>query len=260
MNIFIIFFYIFAGVDALAAKGAAGSWISNHCTPFLITADVIQAFLVAAAVEELCKYYSFRAVEHPDLLFLTGLDRLKQDKKAMIGGDQAYPCSFNNASSENCRGQSFDRSFSFNKSDRKRHHRGNNSPAGTPRRNRNPRFGDDDQNDEPDIRTPRQQAAAVTTAMISVAVGLACAENFIYVFFLGGNNTQEEIIMLIFRSIFPVHALCAGMQSIGINNKFLEEGETGARVGVGKIVLPEILLHGALNADPNKCIFIEICI
>jgi len=248
MNIFIIFFYIFAGVDALAAKGAAGSWISNHYTPFLITADVIQAFLVAAAVEELCKYYSFRAVEHPDLLFLTGLDRLKQDKKAMIGGDQAYPYSLNNASSVDCRGQSFDRSFSFNKSDRKRHHRGNNSPAGTPRRNRKPRFGDDDQNDEPDIRTPRQQAAAVTTAMISVAVGLACAENFIYVFFLGGNNTQEEIIMLIFRSIFPVHALCAGMQSIGINKKFLEEGETGARVGVGKIVLPAILLHGAFDS------------
>ena len=30
--------------------------------------------------------------------------------------------------------------------------------------------------------------AAVTTAMICVAVGLACAENFLYVFLLGGTS------------------------------------------------------------------------
>jgi hypothetical protein len=85
--------------------------------------------------------------------------------------------------------------------------------------------------------------------MISTAVGLAFAENFIYVFFLSGSNTQEELAMLLLRSIFPVNALlCAGIQSIGVIKKFLEEGEASNNVGVGKIVFPAIMLHGSFDS------------
>ncbi len=254
INILMIFFYIFYFFDHFITGDTIGNWIVDNYTPFLAIADVIQAFVVAAAVEELCKYYTFRAVEHPDLIFLTGLDRMRQDKKAKIGGNQSYPYSLNNTSSSDCRNGSFDRSFSFGKGERNRNHRGH-SPVSTPQRPKvSSRKGvirkiqrSDDEDAE--IRTVRQQAAAVTTAMISVAIGLACAENFIYVFFLGGENTQEEIIMLLFRSIFPVHALCAAMQSIGVIKKFLEEGESsGVKLGVGKIVLPAILLHGCFDS------------
>merc|ERR1712238_288229 len=100
------------------------------------------------------------------------------------------------------------------------------------------------------IRTLRQRAAAVTTAVISCAVGLACAENFIYVFVfrqVGVSNTQEQLTILLCRSIFPVHALCGAMQSIGLIRKFLEK-EQKTHLGVGKIVLPAIILHGSFDS------------
>jgi len=80
-----------------------------------------------------------------------------------------------------------------------------------------------------DIQTVRQRAAAVTIAMISTpAVGLtSCAENFIYVFFLSGSNTQEEITMLLFRSIFPVHALCVSPKISWKKETRLEMSELG---------------------------------
>lgn len=99
-----------------------------------------------------------------------------------------------------------------------------------------------------ELRSIRQRASAVTTAVISCAVGLACAENVIYIFFLGSNNTQEELRMLMFRSIFPVHGLCGAMQSIGIIGKFVEEDVASNHVGVGKIVIPSIILHGIFDS------------
>jgi len=206
------------------------------------------SFVVAAAAEEICKYYTFRSVEHPDLIFLTGLDRARQDVQAKIGGEEAYPYSSNNTSTLEC--GSFESTFStFSSGSKKKNHRGASpGSAGRVRSGLTPRRNKEEDDEEPDIRTVRQRAAAVTTAMISGAVGLACAENFIYVFFLSGSNTQEEIAMLLFRSIFPVHALCAGMQSIGVIKKFLEEGEETSQVGVGKIVFPAILLHGTFDS------------
>jgi hypothetical protein len=67
--------------------------------------------------------------------------------------------------------------------------------------------------------------------MISCAIGLACAENFMYVFFSGNEDTKEELIMLLFRSLFPVHALCAAMQSIGMIKKFVETEENATNIG-----------------------------
>ena len=55
--------------------------------------------------------------------------------------------------------------------------------------------------------------------------------------------------MLLFRSLFPVHALCAALQSTSIIRKFLENDEAGSkRIGAGRIVLPAILLHGSFDA------------
>ena len=38
------------------------------------------------------------------------------------------------------------------------------------------------------------------------------------------------------------------MQSIGMNQKFLEKDEIATKVGVGKIVLPAIICHGSFDA------------
>lgn len=251
LNVLLGFYYAIALVVSVLAGDGVSLWIYDEYKYFMAIADILQAYLVAAASEEICKYYTFRSVEHPDLIFLTGLDRDAQDVKARIGGGEAYPYSSNNASSLDCRTGTFESTFSNKSKKSKKNHRGvSPSPIEKAQSFLSMRKGlqSDDTDIELDIRTVRQRAAAVTTAMISTAVGLACAENFIYVFFLSGSNTQEEIAMLLFRSIFPVHALCAGMQSIGVIKKFLEEGEAANNVGVGRIVFPAIMLHGSFDS------------
>ena len=60
---------------------------------------------------------------------------------------------------------------------------------------------------------------------------------------------MEAWIVLFFRSIFPVHALAAAMQSINMIRKFVEhDGDAGHRIGVGRIIVPAILLHGTFDA------------
>jgi len=217
-------------------------WIDANYRWLLTVAEVIQSFLCAALIEELCKYYTFRTVEHPDLIFLTGLDRCEQEKDAFNGGFEVYPFSRDNASRLN---QSFDFT-NVTRQSRHNNHRGK-SP-GMQEIVRSETSSSSICEEGSDVRTARQCAAAVTTAMISGAVGLACAENFVYVFFLGGNDTGEELVMLLFRSIFPLHALCAAMQSIGVIKNFLEKEDHGpTNVGVGDIVIPSIILHGTFD-------------
>lgn len=246
VNVLMGFYYVFALIVMLVNNDGIGTWFYNNYRYFLVVGDIIQAFLVAAATEEFCKYYTFRSVEHPDLIFLTGLDRSKQDIHAKMGGGEAYPYSSNNASALDSRVGSFESTFSSKASGYgRKNHRGI-SPSTKRRFNFGKKKGEEEEME--DVRTVRQRAAALTIAMISTAVGLACAENFIYVFFLSGSNTQEEITMLLFRSIFPVHALCAGIQSIGVIKKFLEVGQERSSIGVGKIVFPSIMLHGAFDS------------
>jgi len=53
-----------------------------------------------------------------------------------------------------------------------------------------------------------------------------------------------EIQTLIARSIFPVHPLCAAIQSIGVCKRDLEGQRS---VGIGRIISPAILLHGSFD-------------
>jgi hypothetical protein len=110
--------------------------------------------------------------------------------------------------------------------------------------------------------TNRQKAAAITIAMLSVALGLACAENFLYVFYLGGRDggkASDEFMTLVFRSIFPVHAMCAAMQSVIVVKKYIELDPSRdptnvelhverVKIGVGTTILPAVLLHGSFDA------------
>jgi hypothetical protein len=63
------------------------------------------------------------------------------------------------------------------------------------------------------------------------------------------SDVMEAWIVLFFRSIFPVHALAAAMQSINMIRKFVEnETVNGHRIGVGRIILPAVILHGTFDA------------
>eukprot|EP00980_Cylindrotheca_fusiformis_P028955 scaffold22680_cov107-Cylindrotheca_fusiformis.AAC.24 len=240
-------------------------WVLNHRKTLWIVGEFVNAYIVAAITEEVCKYYTFRAVEHPDLLFLTGLQRSSQDERAIEGGMVKYPFSPHQIENSNRKnGTSYDE----NDIDQNAQYDGNthrtNESAKKDKKGKfdlTKHFGEDefDEDEEPDVRTYRQKAAAVTTGMISVAVGLACAENCLYVFFLGGlagnsgdaqqGGVMEAWLVLLFRSLFPVHALAAAMQSINVIRKFIEcKEDDGHRIGVGRIVLPAILMHGTFDA------------
>jgi len=58
------------------------------------------------------------------------------------------------------------------------------------------------------------------------------------------------LVILLFRSIFPIHALSAAMQSINMIRKFIEDKEEYGRrnIGIGKIIFPAVLLHGTFDA------------
>ena len=241
-GLFSLFYIVYYTCLGIGGDGFE-DWMSDNYRWLSILGELINAYFVAALVEELCKYYGFRFVEHPDLLFLTGLDRTAKQTNTS-GGIDSYKydsqlVSDFSRSHESDGGESVD-SRGRRKRNRKKKLRSS--------------YEDDEEDEEPDIRTLQQQAAAITTGMISVAVGLACAENFLYVFFLGGTggdvgNIGAELTILLFRSIFPVHALSAAMQSINMIRKFIEEKHGAARnMGVGKIIFPAILLHGTFDA------------
>ena len=233
-------------------------WIAAHWRILWIVGELFNAYIVASLTEELCKYYTFRAVEHPDLVFITGLQREEHDEGPTEGGLVKYPFGSHQVQ-ELVRSRSF--SDDGSRTSSRASHR--SSPSRRSRRSQAllKQTGTTDtefDEDVNDARTRRQRAMAITTGMISVAVGLACAENFIYVFVLGGTGADEDgekgsvmeaWVVLLFRSIFPLHALAAAMQSINMVRKFVEiDTHKGHRVGVGRIVLPAILLHGSFDA------------
>jgi hypothetical protein len=179
------------------------AWLSANDRILKTSGELVVAYLVAALVEELCKYYGFRFLEHPDLVFLTGLDRTA--KQAMnSGGLDAYKYD-SQLVGEFSRSQDSD-GASLDSRGRKR-------MSSKKRAKMLRSYGAEEDDDiEPELRTLQQQGAAITTGMISVAVGLACAENFLYVFFLGGTHDDLEdvsvrLTILLFRSMFPIHAL-----------------------------------------------------
>ena len=240
-------------------SGSFNVWVVDNYKWLWVFGEIFNAYIVAAITEELCKYYTFRCVEHPDLIFLTGLARSSQDQRAVQGGIVKYP--FGSHQLENTNRDGFyddddDRSVSSRASHRSTRGRANSSGAVE----LNPDNTEEEfEEDDKDVRSYRQKAAAVTTAMISVAVGLACAENFLYVFLLGGaegnsgedhsGGVVEEWIVLLFRSLFPVHALAAAMQSISVVRKYVEcDSDSTNRIGVGRIIFPAVVMHGSFDA------------
>lgn len=220
------------------------TWMASNYRLVWILGELFNAYIVAAVIEELCKYYTFRCVEHPDLIFLTGLDRKSHDEHAADGGLTSYPFGAHNVGEMN-QNKSWDSQRTDEEKLKKILHTTNTT--------------EEFYEDENDVRTYRQKAAAVTTGMISVAVGLACAENMMYVFLLGGargsstaehrGDVYEEWIVLLFRSVFPIHALAAALQSTNMIRKFVEGSlDNNHRIGVGRIILPAVILHGTFDA------------
>jgi RsiW-degrading membrane proteinase PrsW (M82 family) len=88
------------------------------------------------------------------------------------------------------------------------------------------------------------RGAAITIAMVTTALGFACAENLMYVFVYAPPGVATEVSTLFGRSLFPVHPLAAALQSIGVCRRDLERDSS---TGVGRILLPALMLHGTFD-------------
>uniref|UniRef100_A0A7S3KYA1 Uncharacterized protein n=1 Tax=Amphora coffeiformis TaxID=265554 RepID=A0A7S3KYA1_9STRA len=98
-----------------------------------------------------------------------------------------------------------------------------------------------------DLQRQREQslhttAASITCGMVAVACGFACCENFLYIFG-EGLSLSGELQVLLMRSCFPVHPICAAIQSIGICKRDVEHDGTK----LGQALLPAVLLHGLFD-------------
>lgn len=93
-------------------------------------------------------------------------------------------------------------------------------------------------------RTLPSRGAAITIAMVSTALGFACAENILYVFVYAPPGLDSALSTLIVRCMFPVHPLAAALQSIGVCRRDLEKDSS---TQVGRILFPAWLLHGAFD-------------
>eukprot|EP00588_Corethron_pennatum_P027664 CAMPEP_0194325000 /NCGR_PEP_ID=MMETSP0171-20130528/28978_1 /TAXON_ID=218684 /ORGANISM="Corethron pennatum, Strain L29A3" /LENGTH=613 /DNA_ID=CAMNT_0039084007 /DNA_START=57 /DNA_END=1895 /DNA_ORIENTATION=+ len=137
----------------------------------------LNAFVVAALSEELCKYFAYWMVEHPDFL-----DDDEREELELAQSDERLP-----------------------------------SPG----------------------RSPSSRGTGITVAMVAAALGFTCCENLEYV--LASSDTGVQVATLIARSVLPVHALAAAIQSVGVCRRDLE-GDRSHQLG--RIVLPALLLHG----------------
>ena len=88
------------------------------------------------------------------------------------------------------------------------------------------------------------RGSATTIAMVTTALGFACAENLLYVFVYTPPGLASEISTLIVRCMFPVHPIAAAIQSVGVCRRDLE---CDASSQMGRILFPAWLLHGTFD-------------
>jgi PrsW family intramembrane metalloprotease len=163
----------------------------------------VATFFVAGFIEELCKYFGFRMVEHPDFLSRQELEEVASIMHRNV--------------QDNDTGEH----------------------EGWSRRDtqRSPDFSKHDQ-------SIQSRGAAITLAMVSVAIGFACCENLVYIFLYSADSVELELAVLLERSFFPIHPILAAIQSIGVCQRELE----GSRATkLGRIILPAVLFHGMFD-------------
>jgi RsiW-degrading membrane proteinase PrsW (M82 family) len=160
--------------------------------PFVYTVYLfVNAFFLAAMIEELSKYFGYRMVDHPD--FLT--------KRALDEASETY---YHDEEEE---GQRSDDAPDFSQQD----------------------------------RSLKSRGAAITVSMVAATLGFACCENLIYIFVYGEATLGMEVLILIARSLFPVHPIAAALQSIRVCQRDLEKN---SKTRLGDIILPAVLFHG----------------
>jgi len=212
--IFYTLAYLFYGVKMSFEEGEENYFAKYH-PGFSILYYFFNAFLVAALIEELSKYFGYLMVQHPDSIIGYNID------DDLITSNQ----SVSNSGSliDRPTNDSNDALVTLEQTEKSRSERIDNVT---------------------EKRLNISMGAGITVAMVAVAMGFACCENLIYIFFYTKGSTSSEIQVLLARSIFPIHPLCAAIQSISVCKRLLEKD---TKCNLGHIILVPVLIHGLFD-------------
>ncbi len=220
-NAYELFFPVYEGTIGLYSANDDLKSLMQQKYPMLsVLLLFCSAYLVAALVEESCKYFGFKMVEHPDFVSEKNIEKAvalgvfdedddeDEDRFECGGGfecgdvdDEDY-AETGDLEHPPPRQAMSSRFIDYN---------GQN----------NERKSEDEMREEstrmskPEVyecpqKTVCSTGAAITIAMVSVSLGFACCENLLYIFLYTGGTLSSEIGVLLSRSLFPVHPLCAG--------------------------------------------------
>ncbi len=169
----------------------------------------ITAYLMTGLVEELCKYFGFVMVDHPDFCSDYELAKSKETISAQISRSRS------------------------GESEGDVSHITEQTPEAVAVL-------------DPSMqkRTLSSIRAGVTVAMVAVALGFTCCENILHIFVYNRSSLQSKITTLIAKALCPVHPLAAAIQSIYVCRRDLEHDTS---IGLGRVVLPAVLFHGTYD-------------
>jgi hypothetical protein len=225
----------------------------RHHIGLAILAALVNAYLVAAAVEELAKYFSFWMVEHPDLMWKKNVPSQQQESNMEEGRGVASATTNGTSGGGN--------ETTYETMDLKGKPPQDQEPPSNVVHHdytlsTSPVHGGDaiinmptatTSTMPPHRRTNVSLGAAITVAMVATALGFACAENLLYVFAYSPPGLGSELSTLVARSIFPVHPLCAALQSLGVVHRDVILPNGKQTYGLGRVLFPAWLLHGTFD-------------
>jgi len=190
---------------------------------------LISSYVMAGLVEEVCKYFGFVMVDHPDFCSDRELEKAKATMPLQLLRDRADD---DDDSTENG-GDDDDGSSS------KKNAATSTAAVVSEEVNALARFNPGSQR-----RSLSSIRSGVTVAMVAVALGFACCENILHVLIWNRSSLRSEIVTLVVKCLFPVHPIAAAIQSIYVCRRDLEKDP---RIGLGRIVLPSIIFHGTYD-------------
>jgi len=270
----IIFIFVFLAIFVLASIATTmnddNEWNDFNVSEFIQAhmklsgflvgfLSFILAFLVAAFVEEMAKYYSFWMVEHPD--FLSGEDLACVKHKTEYDGnmrvnelsdlkvDNIHEIKHVKDKQENSHP---DLHSEFVKTEQMLGSHTDLNYYSFPPESINQSKDTTSTLEIHDVskkctehkRTLVSTGTAIMIAMVTTSLGFACCENFIYIYIYTPSGISNKLVTLAVRSLLPIHPIAAALQSIGVIRRDVEGDKS---YGLGWIIFPAVLLHGSYD-------------
>ncbi|EED90809.1 predicted protein [Thalassiosira pseudonana CCMP1335] len=184
---------------------------------------IVTSYVFAGLIEEVCKYFGFVMVDVPDFCSERELTKAKATMPLQLLRDRAEDEEEDSQSDQEGRKKNAMTNIQTSAS------------VEMPLSQFDPAM---------QRRSLASLRAGVTVAMIAVALGFACCENLLHIFIYNRSSLSSEIRVLFIKSVFPIHPIAAAIQSVQVCRRDIEKDSS---VGLGRIVLPSIIVHGTYD-------------